>query len=109
MDADVSLVGSEVEPADSQDRGLFNPVWVRVENEDIDETNFMDHTVKVFGVDRDLIQHDDGEFYADLPFMQVASATGYDDRAVPLSRAKRICAARVRSGDGRLGTIERKE
>lgn len=53
------------------DRGVFEPIWVRVIDDDITPENVIDKSVTFMGVEHSLQQHDDGRYYADKPFLFV--------------------------------------
>lgn len=56
---------------DETDRGVFEPVWVRVIDDDIVEENVASKKVTFLGADHGLVQHEDGSYYADKPFLFV--------------------------------------
>jgi hypothetical protein len=58
---------------DQLDRGAFSPFWVRVIDDDITPENINDQSVKFMGETHSLVQHDDGQYYADKPFLFVTN------------------------------------
>ncbi len=68
----MAYVQNNIKRGDEIDRGMFNPLWVRVKDDDLEFDPLA--TVKVWGADYALIKHrnDDAWYHADRPFIQVA-------------------------------------
>lgn len=68
---DYDVIGVRNDDRLKLSRGVFQPVWVRVTDDDISQDNIAEKSVTFMGAEHKLIEHDDKRHYADKPFLFV--------------------------------------